>query len=315
MGNDSVLVRTLFSAISPGTESLIYRGKVPMGMPADENISSLSAKFTYPFKYGYSVIGKVEDTGNEVDSGWKDRLVFAFQPHESLFIAHPESLILIPEDINPEDCVFLSNMETAVNFLMDGSPLIGEHVAVFGQGIVGLLTTNLLAQFPLAKLVTLDHYPLRRQVSRELGSHVCLDPGDEGLEKQIKEHLPCGADLTYELSGSPDAMDQALISTGFAGRVIIGSWYGIKRVSLDLGRHFHRSRIRLICSQVSSIAPEFSGRWTKERRFDVAWEMIRRLKPSRFITHRFPIQQSAEAYQLLDQNPEKTIQILLTYHE
>jgi threonine dehydrogenase-like Zn-dependent dehydrogenase len=175
------------------------------------------------------------------------------------------------------------------------------------------LTTSLLAQFPLAKLVTLDRYTLRRRVSYELGAHICLDPGDEGLEKQIREHLPNGADLAYEISGSPSALDQALIATGFAGRVVIGSWYGSKRSSLDLGRHFHRSRIRLICSQVSSIAPEFSGRWTKGRRFDVAWEMIRRLKPSRFITHRFPIQQAAEAYQLLDQNPEKTIQILLTY--
>jgi 2-desacetyl-2-hydroxyethyl bacteriochlorophyllide A dehydrogenase len=310
-----VLVQTLFSAISPGTESLIYRGEFPEGMQADENIPSLSAKFSYPFKYGYSVIGQVVAVGKEVDSRWKGRLVFAFQPHESHFIADPETLILVPEDISPEDSVFLPNMETAVNFLMDGSPLIGEYVAVFGQGIVGLFTTNLLAQFPLAKLVTLDRYLLRRQASHELGAHVCLDPGDEDLEEQMKEHLPNGADLAYEISGSPSALDQALVTTGFAGRVVIGSWYGSKRASLDLGWHFHRSRIRLICSQVTSIAPGFSGRWTKGRRFDVAWEMIRRLKPSRFITHRFPIQQAAEAYQLLDKNPEKTIQILLTYHE
>jgi threonine dehydrogenase-like Zn-dependent dehydrogenase len=105
------------------------------------------------------------------------------------------------------------------------------------------------------------------------------------------------------------------MATGFSGRVVIGSWYGNKNVNLDLGRHFHRSRIRMICSQVSSIAPEFSGRWIKKRRFDVAWEMIRRLKPAHFITHRYPIQEAAEAYKLLDQNPEKTIQILFTYHE
>ncbi|MGD0952689.1 MAG: zinc-binding alcohol dehydrogenase [Methanotrichaceae archaeon] len=284
-------------------------------MPADDNIPSLSSKFVYPFKYGYSAVGKVISLGKEVDSRWMGRMVFAFQPHESYFIADPETLILIPDDISPEDSAFLPNMETAVNFLMDGSPLIGEHVAVFGQGIVGLLTTSLLSQFPLTKLVTFDRYPLRRKASHELGAHVCLDPADDCLVEKIKEHLPNGADLTYEISGSPNALDQALITTGFAGRVIIGSWYGSKCVSLDLGRHFHRSRIRLICSQVSRIAPEFSGRWTKGRRFDVAWEMIRRLKPSRFITHRFPIQLAAEAYQLLDKNPEKTIQILLTYHE
>ena len=302
-GDGGVLVQTLFSAISPGTESLIYRGEFPTGMQADEKIPSLSAKFAYPFKYGYSAVGKVVSLGIDVDSRLKDRLVFAFQPHESHFIADPETLILIPEDISPEDSVFLPNMETAVNFLMDGPPLIGEHVAVFGQGIVGLLTTNLLSQFPLANLVTLDLYPLRRQASHDLGAHVCLDPGDGDLEGQMKGRLPNGADLTYELSGSPYALDQALIATGFAGRVVIGSWYGSKYVNLNLGRHFHRSRIRLICSQVSSIAPEFSSRWTKKRRFDVAFEKIRRLKPARFITHRFPIQQAAEAYQLLDKEP------------
>ena len=129
----------------------------------------------------------------------------------------------------------------------------------------------------------------------------------------LRDQLPNGADLTYEISGSPAALQQALIATGFNGRIVIGSWYGSKRATLSLGGSFHRSRIHLINSQVSSMAPEFDGRWTKMRRFDVAWEMIRQLKPSRLITHRFPINQAAEAYQLLDLNPEKVIQILLTY--
>ncbi len=156
---------------------------------------------------------------------------------------------------------------------------------------------------------------MRRQASHDLGADICLDPGDESLEKLIKEHLPDGADLTYELSGSPYALDQAISATGFAGRVVIGSWYGIKRAGIDLGGRFHRSRIKLIGSQVSSIEPRFSGRWTKGRRFSLAWEMIRRLKPSRFITHRFPVERASSAYQLLDKNPERTIQIILTYHE
>jgi threonine dehydrogenase-like Zn-dependent dehydrogenase len=99
----------------------------------------------------------------------------------------------------------------------------------------------------------------------------------------------------------------------FAGRVVIGSWYGSKRTNVDLGGRFHRSRIRLISSQVSTVAPELLGRWTKTRRFDVAWEMIRQLKPSRFVTQRFPIDKAAEAYRLLDQSPEEAIQVLLTY--
>ena len=84
-------------------------------------------------------------------------------------------------------------------------------------------------------------------------------------------------------------------------------------MTLSLGGSFHRSRIRLISSQVSAIGPEFAGRWTKWRHFNAAWEMIRQIKPARLITHRFPIEQASKAYQLIDEHPEKAIQVLLTY--
>jgi threonine dehydrogenase-like Zn-dependent dehydrogenase len=101
--------------------------------------------------------------------------------------------------------------------------------------------------------------------------------------------------------------------TGFDGRIIIGSWYGQKQSGLDLGGRFHRSRIRLISSQVSTIAPELTGRWTKGRRFDLSWKMLRSAAFSRLITHRFPFQAAAEAYSLIDQHPDQAIQVLLTY--
>ena len=116
MGDHQVLVETLLSAISPGTESLIYRGEFPGSISKDENIVSLPGGFSYPMKYGYSAVGRVLDTGKDVDPEWKDRLVMAFNPHESHFLADPERLMPFPEDIRPEDGVFLPNMETAVNF-------------------------------------------------------------------------------------------------------------------------------------------------------------------------------------------------------
>jgi threonine dehydrogenase-like Zn-dependent dehydrogenase len=219
----------------------------------------------------------------------------------------------VPEGVSPEDAAFLPTMETAVNFVMDGAPLIGEDALVFGQGIVGLLTTSLLARFPLANLITFDQHTLRRRASIEAGAHTSFYPDDAALEALLCDRLSSGADLTYEISGSPAALEQALRATGFNGRIVIGSWYGSKLASLDLGGRFHRSRIRLISSQVSSMAPQFDGRWTKMRRFGVAWEMIRQLKPSRLVTHRFPIEQAPQAYRLLDENPERVIQILLTY--
>lgn len=309
---EEVIVQTLLSAISPGTEMLVYRGQFPEKLALDANISSLAGDFRYPLKYGYACVGKVIAIGNRVNPDWQNRLVFSFHPHESCFTAAPDELISIPEGVSNEDALFLPNMETAVNFVMDGKPLIGERVAVFGQGIVGLLTTALLGQFPLSDLVTFDRYPFRRRTSLGLGAQASYDPVGSILEP-VRAHFPGGADLAYEVSGTPEALDQAIAVTGFSGRVVIGSWYGRKHANLDLGGYFHRSRIRLISSQVSSLSPELSGRWTKARRFEVAWEMIRKIRPARLITHRFGHLQAPEAYNLLDEKPDETIQVVLTY--
>jgi 2-desacetyl-2-hydroxyethyl bacteriochlorophyllide A dehydrogenase len=311
-----LLVRTIVSAISPGTELLIYRGQAPGDLPADETITALSGALTFPLKYGYAAVGRVIAVGSAAERDWHGRLVFAFQPHANHFLSAPTELLPVPDSLSPEEAVFLPNMETAVNFLMDGHPLIGEQVVVFGQGIVGLLTTALLARLPLCRLLTLDRYALRRQRSQELGAHDSLDAATDDVVARLQaEQGAAGADLTYEISGNPMALDQAIAVTGFNGRIVIGSWYGQKRADLNLGGRFHRSRLRLISSQVSTIAPEWAGRWTKSRRIHVAWEMLQHVRPAPLITHRFPFEQASHAYDLLDQHPEQAIQVLLTYTE
>jgi 2-desacetyl-2-hydroxyethyl bacteriochlorophyllide A dehydrogenase len=315
-----VLVQTLVSAISPGTELLIYRGQAPADMPTDETLPSLSGALTFPLKYGYGAVGRVMAVGSSAEQPWQGRLVFAFEPHASYFLSAPTALHPVPESLSADEAVFLPNMETAVNFLMDGHPLIGERVVVFGQGVVGLLTAALLLRLPLSRLITVDRYPFRRERSLELGVHVSLDAGQDDILARLQaclqaEQAAAGADLTYELSGNPAALDQAIAVTGFNGRVVIGSWYGQKRADLNLGGRFHRSRIRLISSQVSTIAPEWGGRWTKARRLHVAWEMLQHVRPAHLITHRFPLEQAGQAYALLDQHPEEAIQVLFTYEE
>lgn len=313
-----VLVQSLISAISPGTELLIYRGLAPQDLARDETIAALAGDFTFPLKYGYAAVGRVIKLGRGVAPLWRDRLVFAFHPHESHFLATPDELLLLPPEMTPEDAVFFPHMETAVTFLLDGQPLVGEQVAIFGQGIVGLLLTALLARWPLASLVTLDLHPRRRLLSEELGAHVSLDPAAPDAMERLMAHLQGsgpypGADLGYEISGNPAALDQAIAATGFSGRVVIGSWYGQKRSDLNLGGRFHRSRVRLISSQVSSIAPELTGRWNNSRRYHATWRMLAEVKPARFITHRFPLAQAALAYDLIDENPAEVVQVILTY--
>ena len=304
---DEMLLETAVSAISPGTEMLLYRGQMPSDIALDDTIEALEGGIAFPLKYGYATVGQVVETGRDVDVDWNGRYVFAFNPHESHFITKPDTILPLPEGMAPETAVFLPNMETAVSFMMDGNPVIGERVVVFGQGVVGLLTTMLLAQFPLAELVTVDGYALRREWSEKLGATAVFDPADD---IQIKD-----VDLTYELSGNPAALNQAIAVTGFDGRVVIGSWYGQKRAEINLGGAFHRSHIRLVSSQVSHLNPRWRGRWTKSRRLDLAWQLLAQHNPARLISHQFSLADAKAAYELLDDRAETAVQPILVYEK
>ncbi len=300
--DDEVLVETICSAISAGTEMLVYRGEFPQLKDAHDNVSS---ELKYPLAYGYACVGKVQGIGKKVNREWEGKLVFSFQPHTSHFVSKPENLIPLPAPVAPENACFLPNMETAVNLVQDGAPILGERVLVLGQGVVGILTASLLNEFPLESLYVVDGIELRRNAINVEGSKLTkLAPRD--LE-------PSTFDLSYELTGSPSALNTAIEHTTFSGRIVIGSWYGQKRAEIDLGGSFHRSRIKLISSQVSSISPELSGRWDKSRRFEVTWQALERIQPAKWITHRFSLEEADKAYQLLDENPQETIQVVFDY--
>ncbi|PWB76522.1 MAG: oxidoreductase [Anaerolineales bacterium] len=324
-GADDVLVETICSAISAGTEMLIYQGRFPRDLETDPVISGLRGGFKYPVAYGYASVGKVVEVGHNVENGWMDKLVFSFQPHTTHFVTSINNLFPVPDDLPAETACFLPNMETAVNLVQDAAPILGERVLVLGQGVVGLLTAALLKGFPLESLVTFDRYENRRKASLAIGVNDSFHPehirqklinsayGTEQSNLSPQFAYAQTFDLTFELSGSPSALNDAIALTAFSGRIIVGSWYGDKETSIDLGGVFHRSRIQLISSQVSTIAPGLSGRWDKARRFRVAWEALKHIQPQKWITHRFPIEEAQKAYQLLDENPQETIQVIFTH--
>ncbi len=304
---DEVLVKTVCSAISAGTEMLVYRGQFPQLQDAHDAVSS---ELKYPLAYGYACVGVVQEAGKQVDKSWLGKYVFAFQPHTSTFISRPSALIHLPADLAPENACFLPNMETAVNLVQDGAPILGERVMVLGQGMVGLLTASLLNEFPLENLTVVDGIELRKNAIRVEGQRTKLNklaPID--LQPSTLDSF----DLVFELTGSPSVLNTAIEHTAFSGRIVIGSWYGQKRAEIDLGGSFHRSRIKLISSQVSSISPELSGRWDKSRRFEVAWQALERIQPAKWITQRFSLDDAAKAYQLLDENPQETLQVVFDY--
>src|SRR5687768_9884092 len=184
---DEVLVQTVCSAISAGTEMLIYQGRFPRALETDSVISGLRGSFKYPLAYGYACVGKVVEVGKDVDNKWLSRLVFAFQPHTSYFISKPESLFSIPQSLSPDTACFLPNMETAVNLVQDAAPIIGERVLVLGQGIIGLLTASLLQEFPLETLVTADPYKLRRKASIAIGVKTAFNSDDKDSDNKISQ--------------------------------------------------------------------------------------------------------------------------------
>jgi 2-desacetyl-2-hydroxyethyl bacteriochlorophyllide A dehydrogenase len=318
---DSLLVKTKYSAISAGTELLVYRGELPTDISLDPTLAALQNASHYPLRYGYACVGTVIAVGNAVPNEFLGKHLFAFQPHADYFQTRIGEFQILPEDVTPEAALFLANMETAVNLVLDGAPLIGEKVAVLGQGIVGLLTTALLQQFPLAALLTLDYHSSRRSAAQALGVTASFDPSDPEQIKQLKQLLGAdendsqqfGADLIYEVSGAPNAVNLAIDICRYSGRIILGSWYGNKTAQLSLGGKAHRNHLKILSSQVSLIAPELSGRWDKQRRFELAWQQIKQIEPERWISHRVPFKDAETIYQQLDQQPDGVLQAILTY--
>jgi 2-desacetyl-2-hydroxyethyl bacteriochlorophyllide A dehydrogenase len=313
-----VEVRALCSAISSGTESMIFRGRFPAEAAQDSTLASLQGTFTYPFRYGYALVGEVVGTGPDVEKSWLGRTVFAYHPHQDLAVIPLSDVVPLPPHVAPADALFLANAESAVNLVLDAGPRLGERVMVIGLGVVGLITTALLARYPLGLLIGSDPVAGRRERALALGAMRTIDPGHSGSWRALERELwsrgePAGLDLALELSGNMRALEHAIEMTGFAGRVIVGSWYGTAVHALDLGTHFHRRRIALVSSQVSSIHPALTGRWTRERRLAQAWDAIAAIGPQQFITHRLGLNRCQEAFELAGNADSGALQVVFDY--
>jgi threonine dehydrogenase-like Zn-dependent dehydrogenase len=184
---------------------------------------------------------------------------------------------------------------------------------VVGAGLIGLLVISILSQLHLTTLRAVDPLPTRRALARLVGATEARDPaalGGQGGEEEEQ------ADTSIEVSGVAAGLQTALDHTGYGGRVVVGSWYGNheKPATLRLGLPFHRSHLRVQCSQVSRISTELQDRWSKARRFGVAWELLRRLRPSRTLTTLVVApERVGEAFEALDTRAVETLAVLIDY--
>jgi threonine dehydrogenase-like Zn-dependent dehydrogenase len=294
--------------ISSGTELKIFKGLFD-DASLDVNIKGMeSERMAYPLAYGYSLVGRVVACGADVDeASLMGKLVFTFSPHATHVIADVTSLHIVPDGIAAEDAIFMPSVETALSLVHDAHVRVGENVAVYGQGLIGLLVTAILSMHQstatptrvsgkFGTLSVFDTFPDRLAAASEMGASQALLPTSAAVAGPF--------DVSIEISGNPRALQSAIDCTSNGGRIIVGSWYGNKDVALHLGIDFHRSHKTIQTSQVSTVPAHLQGLWSKERRFALAWELVQQIRPSKLLTKRVSLNQAQEAYEALDKGTE-----------
>lgn len=311
-GPGEVRVRAVLSAVSHGTEMLVYRGGVPEDLPLD--LPTFSGGFGFPIKHGYASAGRVLDTGPGVEGLSPGDPVFVHHPHQEVFTVPADFPVRLPPDLDPIRGVFFANTQTALNVVHDAHARLGETALVFGQGVVGLLVTRLLATSGVSVLAV-EPVAGRRALAVKMGADAALGP-DDGLRRRVLAATGGrGADVAVEASGSGAALAAALECVADEGTVVAASWYGAEPVGLPLGGHFHRGRVNIKSSQVGRVAPELSARWDRERRTGAVISLLGdpRLPLDSLVSHRLPFTRAPEAYRMLDEGSEDALQVVFEY--
>jgi 2-desacetyl-2-hydroxyethyl bacteriochlorophyllide A dehydrogenase len=312
-GPGKVRIRTIASAISHGTEMLVYRGEVPTDLPLD--LPTFAGDFSFPIKYGYATVGRVLDAGAGVEHLSPDDLVFVHHPHQDVFVVPAELPVRLLDAIDSTSGLFFANLETALNVVHDAPIRLGETVLVFGQGVVGLLVTRLLKLAGADQVLAVEPFRKRRGLALEVGADEVFEPAEDLHERLLEANAGRGADVAIEVSGSGAALQTAVDAVASEGTVVVASWYGTKPVALSLGGHFHRGRIRLRSSQVGRMDPELGPRWDRDRRTETVLGLLPRLRLEELVSHRVPFEEAPGAYQLVDETPDETVQVVLTHDE
>jgi NADPH:quinone reductase-like Zn-dependent oxidoreductase len=254
-----VRVRAMLSALSRGTERLVFSGGVPESEFERMRAPFMSGAFPFPVKYGYAMVGRIEEGPAEL----KGRLGFALYPHQTAFNLPAENIVPLPEGLSPERAVLAANMETALNAIWDGDAERARRIAVVGAGVLGLLVARLCAKLPGVAVTVVDIEPSRADVARKLGAAFA-----------VPEEAPTGCDLVVHTSASEAGLATALRLAAFEATVLELSWYGAKDVKVPLGGAFHSQRLKLVSSQVGHVAPSHRATWTHRQRLEEALRQL-----------------------------------------
>ena len=254
------LVRTTWSALSRGTERLVFNGRVPPSEYARMRAPFQAGEFPFPVKYGYCAVGVVEAGPTDL----LGKSVFCLHPHQDLFVAPADRLTPLPEGLPARRATLAANMETALNAFWDSGAGPGDRIVVVGAGVVGLLVAALAARVPGVDATVVDIDPTRAAVAAALGVAFAA-PAD----------APREADVVFHASASAAGLALALGAGGREATIVEMSWHGSDDTAVPLGGAFHSRRLRLISSQVGEIAPSRRPRWSYARRLAKALELLR----------------------------------------
>lgn len=253
-----VLVQTLFSGVSRGTEGLVFEGRVPESERQRMRAPFQSGEFPGAVKYGYANVGRVL-SGDGLARG---TLVFSLFPHQTHFTLPAASVHPIPEVVPAMRAVLAANMETALNALWDAQPLPGDRVSIVGAGVLGCLLLALLTRYPAIDVEVVELSTARAPLVAALGGRPVS-----------AESASTGRDLVFHTSASAGGLRTALGLSRFQGKVVELSWYGSREVNVSLGAAFHSQRLTLLSSQVGSVSPNKPG-WTFEARLQLALRLL-----------------------------------------
>jgi threonine dehydrogenase-like Zn-dependent dehydrogenase len=254
-----VVVRALWSGVSRGTETLVFRGGVPSSQYAAMRAPFQEGDFPAPVKYGYLGVGVVEEGPAELVG----RTVFCLHPHQTRYVVPASAVTPVPDDVPAERAVLAGTVETAVNALWDAPPLVGDRIAVVGGGMVGCSVAALLARFPGVRVQLVDADPARAETAKALGVDFAA-PADALGDR----------DLVVHASATEQGLARSLELVADEGTVLELSWYGDRKVSLPLGEDFHARRIVLRSSQVGTISPARRATRTYGDRLALALELL-----------------------------------------
>lgn len=258
-GKHEIRVETLYTAVSRGTEALVFRGRVPESEYERMRCPHQSGAFPGPVKYGYSNVGRVV-SGSAALEG---RLVFCLYPHQTAYVVNETDVVLVPDSVPASRAVLAANLETALNALWDAEPRLGDRISVIGAGVVGCLVAHLAQRIPGTEVELIDVLPERAELAAALGLRFAL-PGAASRER----------DLVFHASGRPEGVTTALELAAPDTSVIELSWFGDAQVTLPLGQAFHVRRLALRASQVGQVSPHARRRFSHRSRLELALGLL-----------------------------------------